>query len=110
MTTENKHDRMAAIVERFFEGDASGAEEQELYAYFASESVSAELEPYRSFFRYVSEEMPSALAAVEPLPLPPQRANRRSVWRIIASAAVVAALIAAGLSLGQKGRVGEVDP
>jgi hypothetical protein len=101
---------MFALVERFFAGYTSGAEEKELYAYFASDSVAAELEPYRSFFGYVEEEMPVALAAVEPLPLSPQRANRRFALRMIASAAVVAALIAVGLAVATRGRVGEADP
>ena len=110
MTTEQMHDRMAALVEQFFEGATSGAEEKELYAYFSSDGVSAELEPYRSFFRYVDEEMPGALAPVEPLSISPKRANRRFMLRMIASAAVVAALIAVGVSVALKGRVGENDP
>lgn len=40
------------LLERFFEGQTSNAEEKELYAYFASPDIPEELIPYKSMFTY----------------------------------------------------------
>jgi hypothetical protein len=102
MTAQEKQIRIEALVERFFEGATSGAEERELYDYFASDGVPLELEPYRPLFRYIDREMPAALPASDARsPLP----RRRFAIRTAGIAAVVAALIAVGAAVGlQKAR------
>ena len=42
-------------IERFFEGQTSNEEEQELYAFFSNENVPEQLLPYRPIFAYFDE-------------------------------------------------------
>ncbi|AOW11100.1 hypothetical protein [Flavobacterium gilvum] len=48
-------DRMEALLEKYFEGETSIAEENELKNYFSSEDVAPHLEQYSSLFGYFIE-------------------------------------------------------
>jgi len=48
-------DRMEALLEKYFEGETSIAEENELKDYFSSSDVAPHLEQYRPLFGYFAE-------------------------------------------------------
>lgn len=48
-------DRMEALLEKYFEGETSIAEEKELKDYFSSSDVAPHLEQYRPLFGYFAE-------------------------------------------------------
>lgn len=48
-------DRMEALLEKYFEGETSIAEENELKEYFSSSNVAPDFEQYRPLFGYFTE-------------------------------------------------------
>lgn len=50
-----ENNRIKELLERFFDGQSSLSEEQELQAYFGSEEIDAEFLPYAELFNGVSE-------------------------------------------------------
>jgi len=46
------YERIEELIERFFEGQTSNEEEQELYAFFSNENIPEYLIPYRQVFAY----------------------------------------------------------
>ncbi len=80
--------KIRTLVERFFDGETSLAEEQELYSLFREGNVPEDLLQYRELF-----------AGFEDIRLPQQKPTRRK-WGWIASiAASIVVLIAAGTIL-----------
>jgi hypothetical protein len=49
-------DRIEILIEKYFEGETSTAEEQELRNYFSSSMIAPHLEQYQSLFGYFSKE------------------------------------------------------
>ena len=75
------------LVDRYFEGATTLQEEQELYAFFTSEHISAELKPLRLMFLDMYQ-----LQGCEPAPQAKVVSLKsRSRWRHIAAAAAVVA-------------------
>lgn len=85
--------KIEQLVERYFDGETSIAEEQELNNYFASHDVAQHLEQYRPLFGYFSNaRQHSFQQQIAPLPL---RENKRSsAWLSVAASVVV--LLGAG--------------
>lgn len=92
---------MKELLEKYWEGNTSLQEEQQLKAYFKSDNVAADHEMYRSLFhsfeieRSIEEEGFDAFAKVKSQ----QSHNhyfKRSTWTGIAVAAGVAAMVAVG--------------
>ena len=79
------------LLERYYEGESSDADEQRLREFFTSDGVAAELQPYRSIFAYLQHEKehPSQEQAIISPAIPLRRINR---W--YAAAAAVACLLA----------------
>ncbi|MDR3269074.1 MAG: hypothetical protein LBT83_08415 [Tannerella sp.] len=75
---------------RFFEGQTSREEEDELYRFFAQEELPAHLQPYKDLFRYFGQEMAAGWPTGKEIPL--RRKNRRTLWTGIAAALLAAAL------------------
>lgn len=48
-------ERIKQLLEHYFEGESTAAEEADLYAYFGSDEVDAELLPYRELFGALDE-------------------------------------------------------
>ena len=44
------------LLDRYYEGESSDADEQRLREYFTADGVAAELQPYRSIFAYLKHE------------------------------------------------------
>ena len=82
------------LVDRFFLGDTSLAEEQALYAYFAQEDIDPRLASYAPMFR----DLAAARLASTPAEAgrQPLRKRRALTWRRIAAAAAVALAVAGG--------------
>ncbi|MDF9828746.1 hypothetical protein [Parabacteroides sp. PF5-6] len=87
---EEKIKHIEELLERFFEGQTSNAEEQELYIFFGSDDLPEHLAPYKPVFGYfetgLMEEIQSSSekqASVKPLPL------RRKVLMVLTSVAAV---------------------
>jgi len=79
-------DKIEKILNNYFEGETSSAEEKELKAYFASSNVAQHLEQYKSVFGYFSQAQSLQYTATIPL-----KAKKRSnvAWLSIAATVVV---------------------
>ena len=80
--------KIRTLVERFFDGETSLAEEQELYSLFREGNMPEDLLQYRELF-----------AGFEDIRLPQQQPARRRWGRIASIAASIVVLIAAGTIL-----------
>ena len=80
------------LLEKYFDGDTSIAEENQLKNYFSSADVAPQLEPYRAMFGYFNY----ARGEKSEKSLPLQSAKRsRTAWLSIAASAAV--LVGVGL-------------
>lgn len=84
--------KIESLLEKYFEGETSVAEENQLKDYFSSASVAPEMEPYRPMFAYFNQA--KAETTKKTLHLPTPRASRIA-WLSIAASAVV--LLGVGL-------------
>ncbi|NDV69265.1 hypothetical protein [Dysgonomonas sp. 25] len=96
------------LLERFFEGKTSIAEEKELYSFFTGEDVPEKLLPYKQVFAYFENQLEQELADKDKTEemLPPMPKAKHSIarkWIItLASAAAIALIIASVSSLFHK--------
>jgi len=89
--------RVEELVERFFEGQTSNDEEQELYAFFANENIPEHLLPYRQVFAYFEigiEEAGNQIAERKNI----QSAQSKKIRFWIGIAASLLILISFGIS------------
>lgn len=83
--------KIESLLEKYFEGATTIAEEKELSAYFSSSDVAQHLEPYRPMFGYFSIAREQQFEPKVPL----QSKKRKTVaWLSVAASVVV--LISAG--------------
>lgn len=87
-----------ALVEKFLDGRTTNAEEQELYAWFATADVPDEWTDLKAMFAWYSEGMPETTSLVESAPKPKSRFSlslRRGVMAIstVVAVAIVAVLM-----------------
>ena len=89
----NEHIEIKKLLDRYYEGESTDADEQRLREYFTSDEVDAGLQPYRSIFAYLKHEKehPVEEAAIITLPVVQQRRVR---WWYGAAAAVACLLVA----------------
>ena len=80
---------ISLLIDRFFAGETSPAEEREIYAYFASVDDAGELERYRPMFGWYE-----GLSGHKPMAVPRSRRRR---WLAVAGVAAAVAL-AVGIS------------
>ena len=88
-------DKIENILEKYFQGETSIAEENELKDYFSSSNVAQHLEQYQPIFGYFSQvkeqkstqELESLTRTGEAIPL--QTKKRNVAWLSIAASAVV---------------------
>lgn len=79
-------DRIENLIEKYFEGETSIAEENELKTYFSSEDVAQHLQQYSPLFGY----FPKAKTQRFTQPLPLKTKKRKSVaWLSVAASVVV---------------------
>jgi hypothetical protein len=79
-------DKVERILEKYFEGETTSAEEKELKDYFASTNVAQHLEHYKPMFGYFSQAKQEQYKAVIPL-----QTKKRKIasWTSIAAAVIV---------------------
>jgi len=76
------------LLEKYFQGETSIAEEKELKDYFSSPNVAQHLEQYKPMFGYFSQVKEQK--STQDIPLPKSRDNKRNVaWLSIAASVVV---------------------
>ncbi len=80
-----EHTNIEILLEKYFEGETSIAEEKELTNYFSSPNVAQHLEQYKSLFGYFSQT--KKLAFLQEIPLQPK--NNKVAWLSIAASVVV---------------------
>jgi hypothetical protein len=79
-------DRIEILLEKYFQGETSIAEEQQLQSYFSSPDVAQHLEQYAPIFCYFSEAKMQKSA--RQVPLQPRRRNIVA-WLSVAASAIV---------------------
>ena len=87
------------LLDRYYEGESTDADEQRLYEYFTSGDVAVELQPYCSIFAclkherdYPSREYALELAAIIEPAIQPRRIKW---WNVAAAACLLAAIFLA---------------
>lgn len=80
-------DRIEILIEKYFEGETSIAEEKELKAYFSSSDVAQHLEQYQPVFGYFSQAKQEQFTAA--IPLKSRKKQKRLAWLSVAAAVVV---------------------
>lgn len=78
-------DRIEKLIEKYFEGETSIAEEQELRNYFSSSAITTHLEHYQSLFGYFAQEKAHNCKSEILL----QSKKRNIAWLSIAASVVV---------------------
>lgn len=78
-------DRIEIVLEKYFQGETSIAEENELKNYFSSSDVAQHLEQYQSLFGYFSQAKEQKFKQEIPL----QSKKRNVAWLSIAASVVV---------------------
>jgi hypothetical protein len=84
------------ILDRYFEGMSSDADEQQLCEYFTSNEVTEELQAYRSLFAYISRAKEIPVEACSVISLKPH--GRAKIWLFIAGVAASIILVAVFLN------------
>ncbi|MDR6846514.1 hypothetical protein [Flavobacterium granuli] len=77
--------KMEVLLEKYFEGETSIAEENELKDYFSSSNVAPHLEQYQPLFGYFTEAKEQKLSSEVPL----VSKKRKVAWLSIAASIVV---------------------
>jgi hypothetical protein len=80
-----EHTKIEILLEKYFEGETSIAEEKELTNYFSSPNVAQHLEQYKSLFGYFSQTKKQTFSQEIPL----QTKNKKVAWLSIAASVVV---------------------
>ncbi|MBS1533803.1 MAG: hypothetical protein JST78_01905 [Bacteroidetes bacterium] len=78
------------LLEKYFEGETTLAQEQELRAYFSSDLVAEHLKEYQAMFAYYNREKEQTLALNQEFP------SAKKTWKIYLAAASVAVLLGVG--------------
>ena len=84
-------DKIEILLEKYFDGETSIAEEKELKNYFASSNVAQHLEQYQPLFGYFSQAKQEQYKAVVPL-----KTEKRNIASWISIAAAVVVLLGVG--------------
>ncbi|HEU4497260.1 MAG TPA: hypothetical protein VFR70_09435 [Flavobacterium sp.] len=77
--------RIENLIEKYFEGETSIAEENELKVYFSSSDVAQHLEHYKAMFGYFS----SAKEQKSERQLPPPSKRLKAAWLSVAASIVI---------------------
>ena len=79
-------DKIENLIEKYFEGETSSAEEKELKDYFSSSDVAQHLEHYQPLFGYFSQAKQEQFTAAIPLQ---SKKQTKVVWLSVAASLVV---------------------
>lgn len=78
-------DKMDILIEKYFQGETSIAEEKELRSYFSSQDVAPHLEQYKAMFGYFTEAKKQEFAQE----IPQHTKKRKVQWLSVAASVVV---------------------
>ncbi len=84
-------DKIEILLEKYFDGETTSAEEKELKDYFASSNVASSLEQYQPLFGYFSQAKQEQFKSVIPL-----KTKKRTIASWISIAAAVVVLLGVG--------------
>lgn len=87
-------DKLEILLEKYFEGETSIAEENQLKDYFSSSNVAQHLEQYRPLFGYFSASKQQEFTQEVPFVATSKKKKRVGTWMSIAASLVV--LLGAG--------------
>ena len=87
-------DKLEILLEKYFEGETSIAEENQLKEYFSSSNVAQHLEQYKPLFGYFSASKQQEFTQEVPLISNPRVKKRTTTWLSIAASVTV--LLGAG--------------
>jgi hypothetical protein len=82
----NQRNNIKELLERYFASTSSDEDERRLRAYFASEHVADEWQPYRPIFEYITRRRRETEIPMRHLP----RHGKRRIWWTAAAAACIA--------------------
>ncbi len=77
--------KIEILIEKYFQGETSLAEEKELRSYFSSPDVAPHLEQYKAMFGYFTEAKQQQFTKE----IPPVKSNNKVMWISIAASIVV---------------------
>lgn len=87
-------DKLEILLEKYFEGETSIVEENQLKEYFSSSNVAQHLEQYKPLFGYFSASRQQEFTQAVPLTSTPRAKKRTTTWLSIAASITV--LLGAG--------------
>ena len=93
----NEHIEIKELLDRYYEGESTDADEQRLREYFTSAHVAAEWQPYRSIFACLQHEREQPPKKAATIALPFIR-PRHTKWWYAAAAAIACLLVATFLA------------
>ncbi len=79
------YNKIEILIEKYFQGETSLAEEKELRSYFSSQNVAPHLEQYKAMFGYFSQ----AKFDLYTKDFPRQKIAKKTMWISIAASTVV---------------------
>ena len=79
-----EHDKIATLLERYFDGATTIDDEKQLTNYFSSDNVSQEFEQYIAMFNYFESEKKSVYKGEINL-----KSNKKPIWLSMAAAIVL---------------------
>jgi hypothetical protein len=80
------YNNIEQLLEKYFQGETSIAEEKELKAYFSSLNVAQHLEQYKSVFGYFSQAKEQQYKKMIPIPT---NKRKKVVWLSLAASVVI---------------------
>jgi len=83
----NEHIEIKKLLDKYYEGESTDADEQRLREYFTSSNVDAELQPYCSIFAYIQHEKQRPSDETPIITIPALHARRMNWWYAAAAAA-----------------------
>lgn len=79
------YNKIEILIEKYFQGETSLAEEKELRSYFSSSNVAPHLEQYKAMFGYFSQAKLDEFTKE----FPQQKISKKTVWISIAASTVI---------------------
>ena len=98
------------LLERFFEGETSNAEERELYAFFARPDLPEHLKSYKPLFEYFETGIADEVKEDIPVPKPSLKVPFMKKWLWIGIAVAASLLLFLLLNKGDGGREEDFNP
>ncbi len=110
MMQSDEYTYIENLLERFFEGETSNAEERELYAFFARPDLPEYLKSYRPVFEYFETGIADEVKEDTPVSKPSLKVPFMKKWLWIGIAVAASLLLFLLLNKGDGGREEDFNP